>query len=117
MTVRFRRHKSLRLRVSEAELCRWLSDAPIGGVLEYHRGFLALDVNIEASRLPENDRAELSRVASAAMNAMAAAHAHLIQRRHGPDDYSYLIVAREQPGHVRGRQHHASVRGPIGGPR
>lgn len=26
---------------------------------------------------------------------------HLVQRRHGPEDYSYLAVARPKPRHAR----------------
>ena len=30
-------------RLSEIELCGWIAQADAGAVLEYHRGFLALD--------------------------------------------------------------------------
>ena len=32
-----------RPRVSEIELCAWVAQAAPGAVLEYHRGYLALD--------------------------------------------------------------------------
>jgi hypothetical protein len=58
-----------RPRVSEIELCAWVAQAEPGAVLEYHRGYLA------------HDLAERGLV-------------HLVQRRHGPEDYSYFAVAR-----------------------
>ncbi|HRO10250.1 MAG TPA: hypothetical protein PK452_01885, partial [Amaricoccus sp.] len=32
-----------RLRVTEIEICAWIAQAEPGAVLEYHRGYLALD--------------------------------------------------------------------------
>ena len=84
----------LRLRLTEIELCGWLAQAAPGDTLAYHRGFLALDRTAAARRLPEADRTELGRLARRAWWAAEQGLAYLLQRRHGSDDYSYLIVAR-----------------------
>jgi hypothetical protein len=85
---------AVRLVLSEVELCGWLGQAEPGDVLEYYRGFLVVDAIPHGSRLPELDRVELGRIARRAWWASERRLAHLIQRRHGPDDYSYIIVAR-----------------------
>lgn len=85
------------LSVSEIELCGWLGQAAPGETLEYFRGFLLIDADAQGSRLPEQKWAELSRVARRALWAAEQNLAYLVQRRHGPDDYSYLVVARIRP--------------------
>jgi hypothetical protein len=81
--------------VTEAQLCTWLGAAPPCDVVEYHRGVLALDISPYARRLSERDREELKRVARRAVWAWERGRVHLVQKRHGPDDYSYLMVARQ----------------------
>jgi len=83
--------------ISETDLCRWLGSAAPGDVFEYYRGFLALDASPVLSRMPEAQRRAVAGIGNRA--AWAAAHdlAHLLQRRNGPDDFSYLIVARRRP--------------------
>jgi hypothetical protein len=71
-----------------------------GDLLEYHRGFLALDAIEQGTRLAERDRAELLRVARRAYWAAELGLVHLVQRRHGPDDYSYFAIARPKPRRV-----------------
>ena len=88
---------SVRLTLSEVELCGWLGQAEPGDILEYFRGFLVVDTTPYGSRLPESDRVELGRLACRALWASERGFAHLVQRRHGPDDYSYLIIARARP--------------------
>ena len=90
-----------RRALDEPELCRWLGQATPGEVLEYHRGHLALD--IMAYRRPAGDcgHPTLSEVAHRAWWAAEQGLAHLVQRRHGGDDYSYLIVARATPRRPR----------------
>jgi hypothetical protein len=85
------------LSLSEVDLCGWLGQAEPGETLEYYRGFLVVDAIPHGSRLPEQDRAELSRVARRALWAADRGIAYLVQRRHGPDDYSYLVIARPRP--------------------
>ncbi|SDB20273.1 hypothetical protein [Bauldia litoralis] len=85
------------LLVTELDLTVWLASADRGETLEYHRGVLAIDRLALGSRLPKEDARELDRVAKAAMSAVGACRAYLMQRRHGDGDYSYLIVARSRP--------------------
>lgn len=86
--------RMVNLAVSEFDLCRWLGQARPGDVLQYHRGFLALDAVQCSGRRVDHDRAELGRVARRALWAAEKGLAHLVQRRHGPDDYAYLLIAR-----------------------
>jgi hypothetical protein len=88
---------SVRLRINETDLCGWIGQAAPGDVLEYYRGFLALDTFSHGTRLPERERAELVRLARRAWWAGEQKLIHLVQRRHGPDDYSYLAIARSKP--------------------
>lgn len=88
---------SLRLRLTEVEFCGWLGQAGPGDMIEYHRGFLALDSMTAAHRLPERDCRDLLKLARRALWAAEQSLLHLVQRRHGPDDYSYIAVARVRP--------------------
>jgi hypothetical protein len=85
------------LIITEADLCHWLGAAVPGDTLVYHRGFLPLDVVPRADRLAERERKELVRVARRAMWAADKGLVHLVQRRHGPEDASYLLIARPRP--------------------
>ena len=85
------------LVTNECAFIAWIDQAAPGDVLEYHRGFLALDVAAHGSGLSERERAELSRVARRAWWASEQKLIHLVQRRHGKDDYSYLAIARPKP--------------------
>jgi hypothetical protein len=86
-----------RLLLTEIDLCGWLGQAAPGDILEYHRGFLAADGDARSGRVPEHERSELIRVGRRAYRACEIGRAHLVQRRHGPDDYSYLLIARPHP--------------------
>jgi len=83
-----------RVRLGAIDFLGWLGQAQPGDTIEYHRGFLALDTIRDGSRLPEKERAELSGVARRAWWASQAGLVHLVQRRHGRDDYSYFAIAR-----------------------
>ena len=74
----------------------WLVQAKPGDRLEYHRGYLAMDRGV-GSRLGEESGLELDRVATAVMAMAAAGHVHLVQRRHGPNDYTYVAVRARSP--------------------
>ncbi|MFZ5790307.1 MAG: hypothetical protein ACOY3L_06365 [Pseudomonadota bacterium] len=100
MTRSITKLPAARLRLKEIDLCGWIGQAMPGDMLEYHRGFLALDVTEQGTRLAERDRAELVRVARRAWWAAEQRLVHLVQRRHGPDDYSYLAIARPKPRRV-----------------
>lgn len=86
-----------RLKLTEIELCAWLGQALPGDTLEYHRGFLAIDIMPHSGRLAGQDRPELARIARRAWWAAERQFVDLVQRRHGPDDYSYLLIARCRP--------------------
>jgi hypothetical protein len=51
-------------------------------------------------RVSPRDRAELVRLARRAWHASERQLIHLVQRRHGPDDYSYLAIARAKPSNT-----------------
>jgi hypothetical protein len=93
-----RKLATVRLPIDETDLCGWIGQAAPGEILEYHRGFLALDTTSPGTHLPERKRVELVRLARRAWWASEHKLIHLVQRRHGPDDYSYLAVARPKPG-------------------
>ena len=88
---------TVHLSLSETDLCGWLGQAEPGDTLQYYRGFLALDTFPHGSRLCERDRVELVRLARRAWWGSEQKLIHLIQRRHGKDDYSYLAIARPKP--------------------
>ena len=85
--------------LTEIEFCAWVAQAVPGDRLEYHRGFLALDIVPVASRLAPEAREELARMARRALWAAEQDLVHLVQRRNGPNDFSYLAVARPKPKH------------------
>jgi hypothetical protein len=82
----------------EIELSAWLGQAAKGDALEYHRGFLALD--LVPARFPDPAKSELARVAGLALWAAERGLVHLVQRRLGPDNFSYVIIARGRPVQV-----------------
>jgi hypothetical protein len=88
------RHKAL---VSEIDLCVWLSQAAPNDALEYHRGFLVLDIDPRISGFANRDRLELIQVASRARWAAEKRLVHLVQRRLGESRFSYLAIARHRP--------------------
>lgn len=87
---------------TEAILCRWVGVAAPGDQLVYHRGFLALDCDPSNGRLTQREKAELRRVARRAMLAAESGLAHLVQRRHGPGDFSYVLIVRPRPKPAEG---------------
>lgn len=87
--------------ITEAALCTWIGQASTGDRIAYHRGFLAWDIAPEMQMLPGRARAELARVASRARNLAQAGAVHLVQRREGPADYTYLIIVRLRPRQAR----------------
>lgn len=83
-----------RMPLSEINLCGWIGQAVPGDILEYHRGFLVVDVSPLGTRLPIKERTELSRVAQRAWWASERGLVHLVQRRAGPEVFRYLAIAR-----------------------
>ena len=86
-----------RKQITEIELCGWIGQATPGDVFQYHRGFLVRDTFPHETGLSERDRAALAGLARRARWAADRGLIHLVQRRHGPEDYSYLAFARPKP--------------------
>lgn len=80
--------------LTEATLCAWTGAAAPGDYLVYHRGFLSWDLAPELSVLSKPQRATLSRLASRARQLSEQGLVHLVQRREGLGEYTYLIVMR-----------------------
>jgi hypothetical protein len=83
-----------RPRISEIELCAWVAQAVPGTVLEYHRGYLALDRTAFGRLGDTPERGALSLLGSRAHDLADRGLVHLVQHRHGVEDYSYFAVAR-----------------------
>ena len=79
----------------------WLQRADPGACLEYHRGLLSLDRSPD-SNLPGARRRALSRVADLALNAAERDRVHLVQRRNGELDFSYLAIKANRTPQARG---------------
>jgi hypothetical protein len=82
----------------------WLARAEPCAALEYHRGLLILDRS-PASDLSEDERRVVARLANAAVQAAEEGRVHLVQRRNGAFDFSYLAVkaapaGRRRSGHL-----------------
>lgn len=87
---------------SEGLLCDWMREAEPGERLEYHRGFLARDVDTaKPQRLPEPMRVALLRLAERARWGAEHGAVHLVQQRHAANDYSYVAIARPRGPRVR----------------
>jgi hypothetical protein len=89
--------------LDEAALCAWFGTAAAGDRIEYWRGFLAIDAGASQSSLQPDDRRRLGRVAARAFRLAEQGKAHLVQRRLGPGDYSYLLIVRPRPRSARAR--------------
>jgi hypothetical protein len=85
---------------TEAALCAWLGAAAPGDAIVYHRGALARQLCPQLACLPAEERVTLARVANRAWKLAQAGSAHLVQRRHGYEDYEYILVARRRPRRI-----------------
>ena len=92
-----RHPRSPKVRFTEIEFCAWVAQADAGGRLEYYRGSVVADTLSPLSPLTEPERAALRKLADGAYRAAEQDLVHLVQLRHGPDDYSYLAIARPKP--------------------
>jgi len=88
---------AVQLLVDETRFVDWRADAKPGDRLVYHRGLLARDRYGPALQMREPDRLELIRVADRALKASEGGLVHLVQLKHGPEDFSYIAVARMRP--------------------
>ena len=71
-----------------------MAQAAPGTVLEYHRGYLALDRTAFGRLADTPARAALALLGTRAHDFAERGLVHLVQHRHGPEDYSYFAVAR-----------------------
>lgn len=78
-------------------LCAWVGSALPGATFEYHHGDLALDRTPFGRFGDTPARAALALVAGCALDLAGRGLLHLVQRRHGPHDYSYLAIVRARP--------------------
>lgn len=85
------------LIMNEVSFAAWIAQAEAGEILKYHRGFLVIDTDKARTQLKEADRVRLLALARRAMHAAELGLVHLVQRRHGDGDYSYVAVARPRP--------------------
>jgi hypothetical protein len=86
--------------ISVAEFRGWLASARSCSWFEYHRGLLIWDRS-PASGLAEGDRRALGKIADAVFQAAGQGQVHLVQRRHGPFDFSYLAIKSIRPTNRR----------------
>jgi hypothetical protein len=89
------------LFTDEDALCDWIANAVPGAVMIYYRGHLAYDRMPSTGVFANPDRKRLIAVAKRAMQAAEDGLIHLVQRRHGPQDYSYIAIKAR--GRVTGR--------------
>ena len=83
----------------------WLKTARPGRLIEYHRGHLCVDRQ-QKPDAPDNEaRAALHRLATRVLRAAEQDLVHLVQRRHGPEDFSYLAI---KAGKTPRARHHGS---------
>lgn len=85
------------LPTTAMDLVAWLGHAEPGDRIDYHHGFLVIDTMPRSDRLAERARLGLLDVARVAYRAAECGLAHLVQVRHGPDCFAYLLVARPRP--------------------
>jgi hypothetical protein len=89
--------RPLRRPLTEAALRTWLDAAAPGDAITYHRGALARQLCPQLNLLAPDERVRLARLSSRALKLAEAGHAHLVQRRHGFEDYAYILVVRHRP--------------------
>jgi hypothetical protein len=87
-------------RLAEMDFAGWVGAAAPGDRLEYHRGFLAVDIVPVISKLPEPERAALRQTALRAWWASEQRLVHLVQERLGPGSFAYIAIARPKPRHA-----------------
>jgi hypothetical protein len=95
--------------IIEADFCAWVGQASSGDTLEYHHGFIAVDV--ELGPQPASERKALRRLARRAALASHQGLVHLVQRRTGPGEFIYCAIKR--PRLMTLRPIHAPVDQPV----
>ena len=82
------------LLLNAIQFCAWVAQATPGDSLEYHRGLLALEGSEWSQDFAGVRRRELNRLARRVGWAAEQGLVHLVQRRNGPNDFSYIAIAR-----------------------
>ena len=77
--------------LNAARFWSWLARSEPGAVLEYHRGLLIVDRS-SVSELGEEECHLVAKLADAALQAAVEGRVHLLQRRNGAFDFSYVAV-------------------------
>ena len=85
--------------VSDLDFCSWMLTAPPGSMMEYHRGSLAVDADLGLSKLADAQRQDLCEVRRRAFAAAAEGLVQLVQRRIGPNCFSYIAIIRSRQRH------------------
>jgi len=86
--------------LSEATLCAWLGAAAPGDTITYYRGALARSLCPQLGLLPPVERMLLAKLAARARHLADMGLAHLVQRRHGAEDFSYVLIAARRVHHT-----------------
>jgi len=86
-----------KLCMRDVEFLAWVAQAEPGDRLEYHRGFLVVDVESITSTPSETDRKALGDLAQKARGVFELGLVHLVQKRLATDRFSYIAIARPKP--------------------
>ena len=86
--------------LTEAALCAWRGAAAPGDAITDYRGTLSRSRCPQLALLSQEERVNLARLAARAWKLAEAGLAHLVQRRHGFEDFSYVLVARRRPRRI-----------------
>jgi hypothetical protein len=108
MTSAHRSESATRDLVSVAEFRGWLARAESCSWFVYHRGLLIWDRS-PASGLTDEHRSALAKIANAVFQAAERGEVHLVQRRNGPFDFSYVAI---KAAPARGNRVPRSLPGP-----
>jgi hypothetical protein len=89
------------LILREKAFIQWLGKARTGSRITYHVGHLATDRVQGLGPLSESACRELAAIADRALALAQVDRLLLVQKRHGPGDYSYFAVMPKQHQPVR----------------
>jgi len=83
--------------LTETALCQWLGAAAPGDTITYFRGALARSVCPLHSSVTADERNRVAKLAGRAWKLAELGLAHLVQRRHGFEDCSYILIVARRP--------------------
>ena len=87
---------NVRLLIDATSFASWVGQAAPRETLEYHRGFLVIDIESKYARLPSHERAQLEQLARQARRLAEGGFVHLVQSRRADGEYSYFAVVRRR---------------------